>query len=47
MKSVYHLIALFAYFLPLLLLLLLLLIVIYVDVGTYDETILMDWGLVC
>ena len=40
----YHLIALFASFLPLLLLLL---IVIYVDVGIYDETIIMDWVLVC
>ena len=43
-EMVHHLIALFASFLPLLLLLL---IVIYVDVGIYDETIIMDWVLVC
>ena len=42
MRTVHHLIALFA---SLLSLLLLLLIVIYDGVGTYDEMIIMDWVL--
>ena len=46
MKSVHHLISLFVSLLLLLFLLLLLLIVIYDKVGTYNENIIMDWGLV-
>ena len=41
MGTVYKLITLLAS------LLLLLLIVIYDEVGTYNEMVIMDWGLVC
>ena len=44
MKSVHHLIALFA---SLISLLLLPLIIIYDEVGMYNKMIMMDWGLVC